>query len=70
MLEEQEPDKTNAPLKRPQTAPGRVTKRNFVDRILSDVSSMNQNLADIPENENIEKMANLEQENEVNILIR
>jgi len=54
------------PLQRPSTAPGRLKKNSFVDKLKNsiNISSISTNLIDIPENINFERLGELEHENE------
>lgn len=66
---EQEADAPSGGLQRPSTAPGRVrpgTSGTFVNRLKKGIQfGANENLMNIPENVNSEKVAELEQELEV-----
>ena len=63
-----EESKSN-PLQRPSTAPGRVQPRNFTERWREKVHEKNNvPLGFITENVDTERLAELEQENEVIIL--
>ena len=70
LIDAYQPPSKNNPLQRPSTAPGRLKRTSFVDKLKTSIINTNNisnKLMDIPENINYEKIVELEHDNEVTL---